>query len=155
MHFITKLSSASARLSFTWGFIIVASSQVWTKPIWPPSQRPESKPREEHSKLSCVRNYIRMSKCDKANMLTYKHHWYCLSTKTQWEKEREKKITLLTQWCQEQTEKEKEGESATHPSPRLRRPWATSKQRSHIAQSDCHVSLELPSAKCGHKSTSC
>lgn len=48
------------------------------------------------------------------------------------------------------TNKEK-GESATHPSPRLRCPRTTSKQRSHIAQSDCHVGLELPSAKCGHR----
>lgn len=41
--------------------------------------------------------------------------------------------------------------SATDPSPRLGRPRTTSKQRSHIAQSDCHVSLELPSEKCEHK----
>lgn len=48
-------------------------------------------------------------------------HWYGLSTET---KKR----------------------SATDPSPRLRCPRTTSKQRSHIAQSDCHVSLELASA---------
>ena len=40
---------------------------------------------------------------------------------------------------------------ATDPGPRLGSPRATSKQRSHIAQSDCHVSLELPSAKMWHK----
>lgn len=36
--------------------------------------------------------------------------------------------------------------SPTDPSPRLCRPRATSKQRSHITQPDCHVSLEMPSA---------